>query len=189
MMKSIEEYSGYLLNCCFTDESFDPEDHEDHLKVSWELFENYPWENIYPVWRRHLHEKCPTPADVINFVNLYIYYDAGNKEIPDPLGFVSYLYYRVDMDLYWDEAGELFEGLTINILSKHGLINMIEEPYYNPLEDERIRSRVCRLKKIGKEDLNIETQEAIEEVQRMKTDSKLGKRYNDVDVMMKDLLL
>lgn len=40
-MKSIEEYTNYLFNCKYTDESFDPEDHEDHLKTSWELFDNY----------------------------------------------------------------------------------------------------------------------------------------------------
>ena len=44
---NIEEYADYLLNCCFMDDSFDPEDHEDHLKASWKLFENYSWEDIY----------------------------------------------------------------------------------------------------------------------------------------------
>jgi hypothetical protein len=144
-MKSIQEYTDYLLNCCFTDDSFDPEGHEDHLKASWELFENYSWEYIYPVWMRYLHENCLTPTDVINFVNLYIYYDAASKKIPDPLDFISYLYYRVDMDLYWSEAGELFEGLAINILSNHGLTNMMEDPYYDPTKDARIQSRITAL--------------------------------------------
>ena len=54
------------------------------------------------------------------------------------MDFISYLYYRVDMDKYWDEAGELFEGLAINILSNHNLINMMQNPYYNPTKDERI---------------------------------------------------
>lgn len=35
---------------------------------------------------------------------------------------------------------------------------------------------------------NAETQEAIQEVQRMKADPKLGKSYSDVDQMMEDLL-
>lgn len=137
-MKTIKEYTDYLLNCRFTDDSFDPEDHEDHLKTSWELFENYQWEDIYPIWRQHLHTECTTPDDVINFVNLYIYYNAAELKIPDPLDFISYIYYRVDMDKYWDEAGELFEGLAINILSNHNLINMMQNPYYNPTKDERI---------------------------------------------------
>lgn len=145
-MKTIEEYTKYLLNCCFTDDNFDPEGHEDHLKVSWELFEDYPWEKIYPVWIQHLHTECLTPADVINFVNLYIYYEAADLKIPNPLDFVSYLYYRVDMDKYWDEAGELFDGLTIRIFSNHCLINMMEDPYYMPTKDERILNRVNAFK-------------------------------------------
>ncbi len=41
---------------------------------------------------------------------------------------------------------------------------------------------------IGAEKPNAETREAIEEVQRMKADPTLGKTYNDVDMMMKELL-
>ena len=41
---------------------------------------------------------------------------------------------------------------------------------------------------IGMERLNAETREAIKEVQKMKADPTFGKTYNDVDVMMKDLL-
>ena len=44
-MRTIEEYSNYLLNCCFTDDSFDTEDHEDHLETSWELFKSYRWDD------------------------------------------------------------------------------------------------------------------------------------------------
>ena len=142
-MKSIEEYTDYLFNCSFSDDSFDPEDHEDHLKASWELFENYTWEDIYPIWMKHLHENCSTPEEIINFVNLYIYYEADNLPIDDPIGFISYLYYKVDMNKYWDEAGELFEGFAINILSKHGLVNMMNDPYYTPLKDERITNAIA----------------------------------------------
>ena len=142
-MKSIQEYSDYLLNCNFADDDFDPEDHEDHLKASWELFDNYSWEEIYPVWMQRLHEHCQTPADVINFVNLYIYYNAGDLKIPDPISLISYLYYRVDMTQYWDEAGELFDGLAVNILSKQKLVNMMEDPYYSPLKDPRIQEGIA----------------------------------------------
>lgn len=41
---------------------------------------------------------------------------------------------------------------------------------------------------IGAERPNAETQEAIEEVQKMKANPALGKTYTDVDAMMKDLL-
>ena len=146
MKKSIQEYSDYLFKCSFTDDSFDPENHEEHLDMSWELFEGYSWEDIYPVWMQQLHTRCPAPSDVINFVNLYVYYGAADREIPNPVDFISYLYFMVDMDQYWDEAGDLFDGLTISVFSKNGLINMMEDPYYNPLKDERILTGVSEWK-------------------------------------------
>lgn len=116
--------------------------YEDHLKMSWELFDNYSWADIYPVWVQYLHTKYETPEDVINFVNLYIYYEAADQTVPNPVEFISYLFFKVDMDKYWDEAGDLFDGLTINILSKQGLVNTMENPYYSPLKDERILSGI-----------------------------------------------
>ena len=146
MKKTIQEYTDYLFNCSFTDDSFDSENHEEHLDMSCELFEAYSWEDIYPVWIQQLHAKCPAPSDVINFVNLFFYYGAANRIIPNPVEFISYLYFMVDMDQYWDEAGDLFDGLTISVFSKNGLINMMEDPYYNPLKDERILTGVSEWK-------------------------------------------
>lgn len=42
--------------------------------------------------------------------------------------------------------------------------------------------------KIGTDMPNEETQEALEEVQKMKLDSSIGKAYTDVDAMIEDLL-
>lgn len=146
-MKTVKEYTNYLLNCCFTDDSFDPEGHEEHLQASWELFENYSWEEIAPVWLDHLYTNCKTPEEVINFVNLFVYYEAADHPINDPIRFIGYLYYKVDMDKYWEQAGELFEGVAITILSKSGLVNTMADPYYNPMKDSRIIEEVDELRK------------------------------------------
>ncbi len=61
--------------------AFDPEEHKDHLKVSWELFDNYSCEDIYPVWDQYLHTKCETSEDVINFVNLFVYYETSEQTV------------------------------------------------------------------------------------------------------------
>ncbi|MDD7409040.1 MAG: hypothetical protein SOV71_02680 [Anaerovoracaceae bacterium] len=139
MNNSIEDYTAYLFGCKFADDAFDPDGQEDHLKKSWELFDLYSWSEIFPVWFQYLQQKCKIVPDVINFVNLYIYYDAADKPISNPIEFISYLYYRVDMDQYWDEAGDLFDGLAINILSHNGYLDIEKDPYYTPLKDERIQ--------------------------------------------------
>ena len=145
-MKTLEEYTEYLLNCDFMDEKFDPDGNELHLKASWELLDNYEWQNIYPILIHHLHTKCSSPADVINFANLYMYYEFAQLKIPEPIEFVSYLYYRVDMDTYWDEAGEMIESLSIEILKNHNLIDIMINPYYNPLNDQRILKQIASFK-------------------------------------------
>jgi len=137
-MKTINEYTDFLFNCNYFDESFDPEDHEDHLKASWELFESFTWDEIYSNWMKYLHSNCHTASDIINFANLYLYYEATDYIIPDPIKFISYLYYRVDMDKYWDVAGDLFDSIAISILSSCKLISLADEPYYSPLKDDRI---------------------------------------------------
>ena len=137
-MKLLVEYVNYLFNCSFIDETFDPDGKEDHLKTSWKLLDEYSWEDIYQSLMKHLHIQCKTPYDVINFVNLYYYYNFMEHPINDPIEFISYLYYMVDIDKFWDEAGDLFDSITIDIFSRQGLIDLMIDPYYNPLKDERI---------------------------------------------------
>lgn len=51
------------------------------------------------------------------------------------------------MDQYSEDAGELFDGFAINVLSKNGLVDMKVDPYYSPLKDDRILSKIEELKK------------------------------------------
>ncbi|MDO4493693.1 MAG: hypothetical protein Q4C53_07410 [Clostridia bacterium] len=146
MKKSLDEYIHCLFGCNFADETFDPEGQEDHLKESWKLMDDYSWADIYPALVQYLQENRHTPAEVINFVNLFIYYEFADHAIDDPIAFVSYLYCMVDMDRYWDEAGELFDGLAIRILTTGKLVDPMENPYYSPLKDERIVSGIAHWK-------------------------------------------
>ena len=146
MPESIEGYTEDLFGCRFADDSFDPEGEEDHLKESWDLFDHYSWAEVFPVWFRYLTQKCQTASDVINFANLYVYYDAGRRPVPCHLEFIGYLYCKVDMDVYWDEAGDLLDGLAIDVLSHSGCLNFEEDPYYSPLRDERILRTVSEWK-------------------------------------------
>lgn len=147
-MKTIEEYVEYLFHCDYFADDFDPSGHSDHLKTANEFFDAYDWKEIYPVLYRRLLTQCPTSEDVINFVNLYFYYGASVWKIPNPVEFVSYLYFKVDMyqDRYWDIAGDLFDSFTIEMFSAHGLADIVEDPYYDPLQDERILNGIARWK-------------------------------------------
>jgi len=146
MKQTIKEVTDYLFCCEFMDDSFDPDGNEIHLDTAQELFESYPWNDIIQEWHNYLYTNCHTPHEIINFANLFYYYDGANDYNPDPYRFLGYLYAHVDMDTYWDEAGELFDSIAISILENQLLISTSEDPYYNPLKDPKILLEIERWK-------------------------------------------
>lgn len=51
------------------------------------------------------------------------------------------------MDKYWDAAGDLFDSLTIEVMTTAKLVDIVADPYYSPFEDKRIQEGVARWKK------------------------------------------
>jgi hypothetical protein len=138
MITSIYDTTLYLFSCNFFDDSFDPEGQEEHLDRAYELQKSYPWIDIITEWHNYLYNKCKTPEEVINFANLFFYYEGVSNYNPEPYKFLGYLYAKVDMDIYWDIAGDLFDSIAIDVLQNQCLIDLTENPYYNPLEDSNV---------------------------------------------------
>lgn len=138
MLNNIKEITNYLFNCNYFDDSFDPEGNEIHLDKAQELQEQFPWNDIIVEWHNYLYNNCNTPEEVINFANLFFYYEGADSFNPEPYKFLGYLYAKVDMDIYWEQAGDLFDSIAIDILQHQLLINLNDNPYYSPLNDENI---------------------------------------------------
>ena len=143
---NIEETSTYLFNCNFYDDAFDPEGHEDHLECAEKLINSNPWENIFEVWSNYLYNNCKTPEEVINFCNLFSYYGGQDYYIPKPYDFIGYIYYIVDIDKYWDEAGDFLDGLCISILERSGELSTTKDPYYQSWKDPKVLKVIETLK-------------------------------------------
>jgi hypothetical protein len=146
MINDIKNITKYLFNCDFFNDDFDPEGKEEHLDMAHELQEKYPWSDIIDEWHNYLYTNCRTAEDVINYANLFFYYEGADEYNPDPYKFIGYLYARVNMDTYWEQAGDLFDSIAIDILSNQQLINLAEDPYYNPLKDKNIIDEIARWK-------------------------------------------
>lgn len=146
MLANIKDTTTYLFNCDFFSDSFDPEDHEEHLDKSNELQASYPWQDIITEWHNYLYTNCHTPEEVINFANLFFYYGGADDYNPDPYKFIGYLYARVDMDKYWDQAGNLFDSIAMDILQFQQLVNIVEDPYYDPLKDKKVIDEISKWK-------------------------------------------
>lgn len=142
----INQETEYLFNCNFFSDDFDPEDNCTHLDRAELLLDNYDWKDIFQAWNSFLHTKCPSTGDVINFCNLFVYYGGHENFIPDPYEFIGYLYYRINLDLYWDEASSVLDSIAIGILSRTGEVNLSKQPDYRPEKDSKIIAEVEKLK-------------------------------------------
>ena len=144
--EKIYSETEFLFNCNFQDDAFDPEDHEEHLERAESLLQNHPKNQVRDCWLSWLYDRCEAPKDVINFCNLFVYYGGSDLYIPDPYKLAGYLYYRVDMDMYWDEASTVFESIIIPVFERQSLVNLMKDPCYRPDQDPKILAAARRWK-------------------------------------------
>lgn len=144
--KFIKAETDYIFNYDFNDSSI-PEDVEDaYLDRATALLDNYQWADIFTCWFDYLKENCHTPEEVINWANLFYWYGGFEKPIPDPYEFLGYLYFKVDVSKYVNEAQTVFDGIAIGILEKIGKVSLIDNPNYAPECDPEIIAAVERWK-------------------------------------------
>lgn len=143
----LSKMTSYLFECNFFDDEFDPEDHEEHLACAEKLFDTYAFKDIFNEWNNYLRKNCKTAEEVINFCNLFSYYGGQDYPIPNAYDFVGYIYSKVDISKYWDEAGDFIDGLCTSILEKSGEISLVKDPYYQSWKDPKVLEAVERIKK------------------------------------------
>ena len=137
-MDKISEITKYLFDCDYFAEDFDADDSYEHYDCAHKQMEDNMWSDVYNSWFQYLIDNCESPEKVINFVNLFSYYGGQDQAIKNPYEFLGYIYCKVDMDKYWDVAGDLFDSVAISILESCGKINTVKNPYYNPIKDPEI---------------------------------------------------
>ena len=148
---TITKETNYLFDVDYFDDNFDPDGNEEHLARAEKMIDSYPWSDIFDSWNEYLHANCKTPEDIYNYCNLFIYYGGTDQFIPRPYEFLGYIYYMIDIDTYWDMAGELLDELSVSILERSGEISSWNDPYYQSWKDPKILKEVEKLKLLGKE--------------------------------------
>lgn len=142
----IQSETNYLFDYNFNDDSIPEKIEEAHLDRAAALLDNYQWNDIFKCWFEYLKANCKTPEEVINWANLFFWFGGSEMSIPDPYSFLGYLYYKVDVSKYVDEAQTVFDGIAIGILEKIGKINLMNNPNYAPETDPEIIAAVERWK-------------------------------------------
>lgn len=145
--QNITETTEYLFNCNFFDESFDPDGSETHQELAEEVMSNNLWQDVFTSWNKYLRNNCSTPEAVINFCNLFVYYGGTENPIRDPYDFLGYIFSKVDLDKYWDTAGELLDGLAVAILQRTGDISLAKNPFYQSWKDPKLIKAAEKYKK------------------------------------------
>lgn len=142
----IKSETNYIFNYNFNDYSIPADVEEAHYDRACDLLDNYSWNDIFECWFDYLKNNCTTPEEVINWANLFFWFGGYEKSIPDPYTFLGYLYYKVDVAKYVDEAQTVFDGIAIGILEKIGKVSLIDNPNYAPEKDPEIIAAVERWK-------------------------------------------
>ncbi|MBR5667772.1 MAG: hypothetical protein IKW95_08805 [Lachnospiraceae bacterium] len=136
--RNLSETTEYLFNCNFFDEAFDPDGNETHQELAEEVLDNNLWQEVFTSWNNYLRSNCTTPETVINFCNLFVYYGGTENPIRNPYDFLGYIFAKVNLDKYWDVAGELLDGIAIAILRRSGEISLTKNPCYQSWKDPKL---------------------------------------------------
>ena len=142
----IQAETNYIFNYDFNDNDIPEEVEEEYYDRASALLDEYSWNDIFNCWFDYLKANCNTPEEIINWANLFYWYGGFEKPIPDPYEFLGYLYFKVDVAKYVDEAQTVFDGIAIGILGKIGKVSLIDNPNYAPENDPEIIAAVERWK-------------------------------------------
>lgn len=146
-MNNIDNETQYLFNRLY-DVDLPEEDDEALLERAHQQVIDYGWEKTFNSWKQYLFTKCLSPESVINFAHLFWCYDGCEYVIPDPYNFLGYMYYRINMNPTQYDVLDILDGIAITILPKAGYsdADLMKNPYYSPLSDEKIIAEVSKFK-------------------------------------------
>ena len=122
----------------------------DHFNdLAENLIRQYTWSVVWQEWSDYLYNHCPSDEDVVRFAHNFFDY-ASDRPVPEPLRFIAYFYYRVDVTKNSD-AFDIFDSLSITVLPNRGLVNLMKEPNYAAESDPRIQAEIANWKRQQKE--------------------------------------
>ena len=137
----IKKETEFIFNVDYLSDDFNST-YEDR---AYALIKEYPWEEVYPIWREYVYDHGNTFQSLVNLAYLLFVYDIDNDVIPDPYEFCSFFMYRWDIRELWDEGGEMIEELVAAILHKCGYIKYLECAYI--FDDEILNAHIEQWRK------------------------------------------
>ena len=141
--QNLKNIINYLFNRYWDEEL--TENEEDKIdEVAKSVISEYGWSRVYKALTDYLYQNCHTPEKAINAACNFWNCRWSDQIIPNPYTFLSFFYYKINLDeTTYDQPG-ILDSLAITILPKAGIkkADLMNDPYYSPLLDPNLLSMV-----------------------------------------------
>ena len=139
--KHLQDETNYLFNIDFNNEDLTEDQEDEYLNHLENLLKNYTWNEIFTCWFDYLKNNCKSDNDILNWANIFFWYDGHTYPIPNTFDFLGYLYYRIDVTKNMD-AQHIFDSIAIPILEKLGEADIVADPCFAPESHPKIKQAV-----------------------------------------------
>lgn len=143
----IEEITSKLFNVDYEKDFEDDNVSEEYLKLSKRLINKYSWHNVYLCWYNYLIKNCNTEKEIINFANLFWFYEGYKQYIPNAIDFCAYFYANISIEIYIENE-PVIDGISWNVLTNSGIYSKNELYFENfePYNDKNIIEAIKKYK-------------------------------------------
>lgn len=81
--------------------------------------EHFGWSMVFESWNNYMHEHCHTVKDALSFATWFETYGGQKHIIPDPYGFLAYLYDIFDLNPVKYDA-QIMDDVSYGLLEAAG---------------------------------------------------------------------
>jgi hypothetical protein len=149
-MTTIKETTRKLFNINFEIDLEDDTLSEEYKDIADNLIETNSWSKVYPYWYDYLINECKSEEEILNFANLFWFYDGENYNIPNAIEFCAFFYATISFEHYPD-AIEILDSITIDVFLNSGIYPR-EKLYYDeyiPQNDPIVKKEINKWKEKG----------------------------------------
>lgn len=138
--KNIKTDINKLLSYNFFSDDFEPED--EAYDYAEELVDYYSVDEIIQEFKLFIESNCNSKDDLINVINLAWIYGFHELKIKDSIDLVAFLCFKSNIMNNKDEIDYTLDSFIISILENNRIASLYKDPYYDYLDDERIKNRI-----------------------------------------------
>lgn len=149
-MTTIKETTKKLFSVNYEKDLNDDKVSDFYENTADELMKNNKWSGVYACWYDYLVNDCKTEEEVLNFANLFWFYEGYKQFIPNAVEFCAFFYANISFSDYPD-AVNILDSITCEVFLNSGIYSE-ESLYYDeyvPTNDEMVKNAIEKWKEKG----------------------------------------